>query len=366
MKQLILFSLAINIIFSSASASAEEYWLEQLTSNLGIPWGMTFIDNNQILFTERAGKAGILNTQTKQVTYLKGLPKIHVKQQGGLLDVVTSPNYKKDKWLYFTYSKTVNFNGVTVLARAKLNQYTLINWQNLLVTHSATDSNIHFGSRIAFDDKGYVYFSIGDRGIRNNSQNRNNHAGSIIRLHLDGTTPTDNPFVNDKNIKPQIWSYGHRNPQGMAWDNKNKRLWSIEHGPRGGDEINLIQKGKNYGWPIISYGKEYWNPFAVGEGTHKKGMQQPVKVYTPSIAPSSLLFYTGKQFPRWQGNLFTGALKLTHLNRVVIDKAGNAVKEERLLTNLNERIRAVIQSPAGEIIFSTDSGKIYKMVARSN
>jgi len=180
-------------------------------------------------------------------------------------------------------------------------------------------------------------------------------------LKRNGETPKDNPFVQTANVLPEIWSYGHRNPQGIAYDHTTRRLWSIEHGPRGGDEINLILPGRNYGWPIISYGKEYWGPFAVGEGTERKGMEQPIKQYTPSIAPGSLLVYSGKKFPNWQGNLFSGALKLRHLNRVVLNKEGKAISEERLLENLNERIRALVEAPNGWIYFSTDSGKIYQI-----
>jgi len=162
-------------------------------------------------------------------------------------------------------------------------------------------------------------------------------------------------------VQPEIWSYGHRNPQGMAYDYDNKRLWLIEHGPRGGDEINLVLPGRNYGWPVISYGKEYWGPLDVGEGTHRAGMEQPVKQYTPSIAPGSLLLYTGDSFPEWRGNLFSGALKLQHLNRVTLSEEGTAIAEERLLTELHERIRALAQGPRGWLYFSTDSGKVYVM-----
>ena len=182
-----------------------------------------------------------------------------------------------------------------------------------------------------------------------------------MRLNRDGSIPLDNPFIDKKEILPEIWSYGHRNPQGLVYDQNSSQLWSIEHGPRGGDEINLIQAGKNYGWPIISYGKEYWGPVAVGENTHKKGMQQPVKYYVPSIAPSSLLLYSGKAFPKWQGHLFSGALKLRHLNRVVLNKHSKAISEERLVKNLDERIRCVIESPEGWIYFSTDSGKLLRI-----
>jgi glucose/arabinose dehydrogenase len=180
-----------------------------------------------------------------------------------------------------------------------------------------------------------------------------------MRILRDGRVPQGNPFNQRTDVPPEIWSYGHRNPQGMAYDEARKRLWLIEHGPRGGDEINLVLPGRNYGWPVISYGKEYWGPLAVGEGTHREGMEQPIKQYTPSIAPGSLLLYTGDAFPVWQGNLFTGALKLQHLNRVTLSAAGKAIGEERLLEELDERIRALTQSPQGWLYFSTDSGKIY-------
>ena len=206
-----------------------------------------------------------------------------------------------------------------------------------------------------------MFFGIGDRGHRPNAQDLSNHAGSIIRLNLDGSIPKDNPFINNESVLPEIWSYGHRNPQGLMYDFKYQRLWEIEHGPRGGDEINLIVAGANYGWPVISYGKEYSSPFAVGEGTHRDGMEQPVKVYIPSIAPGSLIMYSGDALSKWKGNLFSGALKLRHINRIVLDENGQVIKEERLLESLDERIRALAQSPEGWIFFSTDSGKIFRI-----
>ena len=197
--------------------------------------------------------------------------------------------------------------------------------------------------------------------MRPNGQDLTTHAGSILRLRLDGSVPTDNPFVGRDDVLPEIWSYGHRNPQGLVYDDVSKRLWSIEHGPRGGDEINLIHRGRNYGWAVVSQGKEDWGPFDVGEAKSREGMEDPVMVYIPSIAPGSLLLYTGKAFPQWRGNLFAGALKLQHLNRVELNDAGQAVREERLLTDLNERIRALAQSPEGWIYLSTDSGNIYRL-----
>lgn len=336
--------------------------VEKISSNLGVPWGMTFISMNKILITQKNGKIFILNIDNKQIKNVLNPPDVLYNGQGGLLDVQVSPFFKKDSILYFTYVKEIKGQGLTTLAKAKLKKNKLIEWKDLLVSKSSTDTSRHFGSRITFDEEGHVFFSIGERGQRVNAQDLSTHSGSIIRLNLDGSIPDDNPFINKEGKLPEIYSYGHRNPQGLFYDKETKKLWSIEHGPRGGDEINLIEKGFNYGWPIISYGKEYWSPFSVGEGTHKIGMVQPKKVYIPSIAPSSLIVYSGDSFPRWKGSLFSGALKLKHLNRIVFDKNDNELKEERILEELGERIRNVIQSPRGNLIISTDSGNILRIL----
>lgn len=336
--------------------------LERISSSLGIPWGMTFISINEILITQKKGKIFTLNIDTNKIKNILNTPDILYDGQGGLLDVQVSPFFKKDSTLYFTYVKDVKGEGVTTLSKAKIKDNRLITWEDLLVSKSSTNTSRHFGSRITFDEEGHLFFSIGDRGKRPNAQDLSTHAGSIIRLNLDGSIPDDNPFINKEGILPEIYSYGHRNPQGLFYDKKTKKLWSIEHGPRGGDEINLIEKGFNYGWPIISYGKEYWSPFSVGEGTHKVGMVKPKKVYIPSIAPSSLIVYSGDSFPSWKGSLFSGALKLKHLNRIVFDKNDNELKEERILEELGERIRNVIQSPRGNLIISTDSGNILRLL----
>ena len=335
--------------------------LEKVAQGLGIPWGMAFIAPSKLLVTERDGAIRLLDLKSSTTIKLKNTPKVLAEGQGGLLDVAIPPNFKSNGWIYFTYVKDDAGEGVTVLSRAKLKGERFAHWQELLVSKSRTAESYHFGSRITFDTKGHVYFGIGDRGERPSAQDLTNHAGSIIRLNLDGSIPKDNPFINHKSALAEIWSYGHRNPQGLSYDFKHNRLWEIEHGPRGGDELNLILPGNNYGWPVISYGKEYWGPVAVGEGTHRKGMQQPVKVYIPSIAPGSLIIYSGNAFPNWKGNLFSGALKLRHLNRIVLDENGQAVKEERLLESLDERIRALTQGPRGWIYFSTDSGNIYQI-----
>ena len=338
--------------------------VEQLTAELGIPWGMVFLTQHQLMITERAGTVRLLDTSNGSSVSLNGAPEVVAEGQGGLLDVAIGPNHSSEGWIYFTYIKRAKLEAATTLARARMNQDRLVDWQDLLVTDTATDSRRHFGSRIAFDDKGHVFFGVGDRGERDMAQDLSNHIGTIMRLNLDGSVPSDNPFVGTANARDEIWSYGHRNPQGLLFDRVSNRLWSIEHGPRGGDEINLIVKGRNYGWPVISHGKEYWGPVSVGEGTSKAGMEQPRKVYIPSIAPGSLIIYRGEAFSHWRGNLFAGALKLQHLNRIILSDSGQVVETEPLLEDLGERIRALAQSPEGWIYLSTDSGRILRISPR--
>ena len=360
--RLIAAVLSVLLLMPTTAWSAQEaFTLEPVAEGFGIPWGMAFLDGDRMIITERDGAVSLLHVATQRVTRLSGTPAVFAEGQGGMLDVALAPDYADSGWIYFTYSKPVRGEAATTLARARLTEARLVDWQDLLVTRSTTDTDYHFGSRIAFDGEGHVFFGIGDRGERPNGQDLSNHAGTVIRLNLDGSVPEDNPFVGRGDALPEVWSYGHRNPQGLVFDAQHDRLWLIEHGPRGGDEINLVLPGRNYGWPVVSHGKEYWGPFDVGEARSKSGMEDPVKVYTPSIAPGSLILYSGKAFPQWAGDLFAGALVLRHLNRVELDADGQAVGEERLLEDLNERIRALAESPDGWIYFSTDSGKIYRI-----
>jgi glucose/arabinose dehydrogenase len=352
------------LLVSSLSSKELNLKVDEVLNGFDLIWSIAFIDEDRLIINEKDGDIFLHDFKKNQTTKIKNSFDILHKGQGGLLDVQVSPNYKKDKWLYFTYVKDINSQGATTLIRAKLKGSMLIELQELLVSKSRTNTSAHFGSRITFDNKGHVFFSIGDRGLRNNSQNLNNHAGTIIRLNMDGSTPKDNPFINNPDALDEVYSYGHRNPQGIFFDEQKNRLFAIEHGPRGGDEINLIKKGANYGWPIISFGKEYWSPLSVGEGTHKEGMENPLKVYIPSIAPSSLLVYSGKLFKEFKGNLFSGALKLRHLNRIVLNENGEPLKEVRYLEDLGERIRDIIESPKGYIFISTDSGKVLKLSLR--
>lgn len=360
--RLVFFSLIF--IYINLFANDKTIKVEKVASGFNTIWAIEFIDENRIFINQKDGQMFVLDLKNKDINKIKNPPSVFYAGQGGLLDVQISPNYKKDKWLYFTYVKDIDFQGATTLARAKLNKDSLVNFEELLVTKSLSSTTAHFGSRITFDEEGFLYFSIGDRGVRKNSQNLKNHSGTILRLNMDGSIPKDNPFVKRTDVLDEIYSYGHRNPQGIFYDKLSKRVYSIEHGPRGGDEINIIKKGANYGWPIISHGKEYWAPIAVGESTHKEGMEQAIKVYIPSIAPSSLIVYSGKLFKEFKGDLFAGALKLRHLNRIVVDKSGKAIKEYRYLEGLGERIRDLVESPKGYIFISTDSGNIYKLSPR--
>ncbi len=356
----------------SDNSRGHSYQVEMIQDGFRLPWAFEFVDQDTLIFSERDGRIGVYSREEGETRYLPGLPDIYFEGQGGLLDLKPSPEFEKEPWVYVTYSafpkkmrRRNNDDPVTVLGRFLLagedfSQYRIEQWQVLVETESGTSTNYHFGSRIAFDPGRYVYFSIGDRGERPNGQNRKTHAGSILRVTFTGKASRHNPFYGQSASQPEIWSYGHRNPQGLAYDSVRERLWAIEHGPRGGDELNVIEPGNNYGWPEVSQGKEYWGPISVGV-EHKEGMVDPVRVYIPSIAPSSLMVYSGEAFPEWQGDLFAGALVKQHLNHIHLSEEGAIIGETRMLTSLNERIRDVTQSPEGWIYFATDSGKLYQI-----
>jgi len=344
-----------------AETNSSPLEIETIAHNLGVPWGMALLPDNSMLITQREGVLSKLDLATGDIGSITGLPRIKVKGQGGLFDVAIPPNYSSTGWIYFSYSKDIEGKGATTLSRAKVSHGQLQDWHDLITSQSTTRTNVHYGGRISFDDDGHVFLTVGERGVRQNAQNLLNHAGSILRLNLDGTIPHDNPFINTKKALNEIWSYGHRNPQGMFFNVQTKQLWAIEHGPRGGDEINLIQAGHNYGWPTISYGQEYNKDIPVGIATSQAGMEQPIKTYVPSIAPSGLIQYSGIAFPHWKNNLLIGSLKLRHLNRIVLDDNNHVTEEIRLSRKVQGRIRNVIEDTKGWIYISTDDGRILRI-----
>jgi len=346
------------VIQNKPSQTNAEFEIVHIAKGFDIPWGLSFLKDNELIMTERDGSLYLIHLQNLTIKSLTHPLPILVAGQGGLLDVALEPN---SQWLYFTYSQQTDRGGITVLAKAQKENQTLKQWQTVLATRSATDTHRHYGSRITFDGKGHIFISVGDRGVRSNGQDLSTHSGKILRLDLNGKAPKDNPFIGQPNALPEIWSYGHRNPQGLFYLEQTQALWSIEHGPRGGDEINLIQAGGNYGWPIVSHGKEYWGPVSVGEAKSKPGMIDPIKVYTPSIAPSSLIIYSGQAFKAWAGQLMSGALKLKHLNMLQLTNDHLNTKETRLLSSLNQRIRDLTEAPNGWVYLSTDAGNLYAL-----
>lgn len=348
-------------LLPSYGTLAQDWDAEPLASGLNVPWGLSYLGGDEVIVSEKNGAIGILNVQQSRYQIIGHVPDVHVSGQGGLLDIAVSPF--DPQHIYVTYAKKTANAIETTLARTTYNQGKLSDWQELLVTYSGSDGGRHFGSRITFDAQ-HLYMSVGDRGERDNGQDLTTHAGSILRLQANGQPASGNPFIEDQHSQAEIWSYGHRNPQGLFFDRESDTLWSIEHGPRGGDEVNLIYKQANYGWPVTSHGKEYWGPIAVGEAQEKEGIVAPKKVYIPSIAPSSLILYRGDKHPQLKGKLLAGALKLAHINVLTLE-GNQIIAEERILQNLGERIRDIEALPNGEILFSSDSGKIYRLVNKS-
>jgi glucose/arabinose dehydrogenase len=293
-----------------------------------------------------------------------GAPRVADRGQGGLLDVTVARDFATSREIFFSYSKPASGGAGTALAVARLStDGTRLEGLRDLFTMAATSGGRHFGSRVVEGPDGMLYMTIGDRGDRPAAQDRSNHIGTVIRINRDGSVPGDNPFVNTPGVVPEIWSYGHRNPQGAGFDARG-RLWTAEHGARGGDEINLIRKGANYGWPVISYGRHY-SGAKIGEGTAKAGMEQPAHYWDPSIAPSGLLVYQGGMFPDWQGDLFVGSLKDNYIARLEV--SGQTAREVQKISNsATERVRDIIEADDGSIWFiSVGNGAVYRM-ARSD
>jgi aldose sugar dehydrogenase len=342
------------------NSEKQKFGVETITKDLSNPWGIAFLPDGRILVTERRGEIRIVKDGKLLAEKITGVPDVYAEGQGGLLDIQLHPDYAKNGWIYMTYSKPGNGGGATTVARAKIKDNALTDFHELFTAQPYTNSGVHFGSRIAFDSKGYLFISSGERGTMENAQTLENHLGKIIRLHDDGRVPADNPFVNTPKAKPEIWSYGHRNPQGLIYDKENQLLIDHEHGPRGGDEINIIQLGKNYGWPKITYGINY-DGTPITDKQSAPGMEQPIWYYVPSIAPCGMTKVTSDKYPGWKSNLLIGALSLQHISRVEI-QGGKYVTHEKLLEKL-ARFRAIAQGPDGYIYAATESpGMLIKLV----
>jgi glucose/arabinose dehydrogenase len=328
------------------------------------PWSLAFLPDGRMLVTERPGRMRIVTTEGQLSPPLKGVPDVWASGQGGLLDVAIDKSFAQNKTLYFCFAERAGGGGRTAIARAKLNDGTgrLDETKIIFRQEGPLSSGNHYGCRIVQANDGNLFVTLGEHAAyRDQAQELGNHLGKLIRITPDGSAAAGNPFIGRAGAKPEVWSYGHRNGQGLAIHPASGEVWEIEHGPRGGDEVNIIGKGKNYGWPVIGYGIDY-SGAKIHETTAKDGMEQPVKYWVPSIAPSGMAFYTGTLFPAWKGNLFTGALKAKMLVRLSLN--GNAVTgEERLLQKLNERIRDVRQGPDGALWLLTDSsaGRILRV-----
>jgi glucose/arabinose dehydrogenase len=349
---MIHFILFFSLLFSlTANGITHEVVLNR---EKDVIWGFDFLDSDRILFTEREGRFLIYNLITKKLTEVTVDLDVWVKGQGGLLDVRVHP--KKANLVYFTFALPQKKGGTTALAVADLKENKLSKPKMLFQAHSSFSEKIHFGSRIEFDLNGHIFVTIGDRNSRHEVQSLAFHTGKVIRIKEDGGVPLDNPFLNKKNARPEIWALGLRNPQGLAMNPESGELWEAEMGPRGGDEINIVRKGLNYGWPDVTFGKEYWGG-SIGIGSSKSGVEPPIVYWTPSISPSGIAFYNGDLIPQWKNNLFVGALGGRHIRRLVI-KDNKVIEQQSLLENVGERFRNLRSGPDGKIYYSTDSGKI--------
>ena len=317
------------------------------------PWSLAFLPDGRMLVTEKAGRLRIVSKGVLDPKPVSGLPEVTVHGQGGLHDVVLHPEFAKNSLIYLAYAARGSDGAGTELARGRLAGHRLEDVQVLFRQSPKGTRGQHFGGRIVFDRAGFVYLTLGDRGEMQRAQRPGDHAGSVIRLHDDGRVPKDNPFNGKQGWKPEKFTLGNRNMQGAALHPQSGMLWTHEHGPQGGDEINVIRAGANYGWPVITYGVNYGIGTKIGEGSAKPGMEQPIHHWVPSIAPSGMAFYTGDKFPRWQGSLFVGALRDRMLVRLQLD-GDKVVKEERLLRNTLGRIRDVRVGPDGLIYLLTD------------
>jgi aldose sugar dehydrogenase len=346
-----------------------------VSEGLANPWGLAFLPDGKMLVTERPGRLRVVSADGKTVSEpVAGLPAVDARGQGGLLDVALDPAFQRNQLIYWSYAEPGEGKNNTAVARGRLVDGAAPKVENVqVIFHQAPSltSTLHFGGRLIFNRDGTLFITLGDRSItegRMQAQRLDGLLGKIVRLNPDGSVPKDNPFVGKEGVRPEIWSYGHRNIQSATLNPATGELWEVEHGTRGGDEINIARKGKDYGWPTIAYGIEYQGDPITGNMTAKPGMEQPLYYWDPVIAPSGMVFYTGDLFPAWKGDLFIGGMVSTNLVRLTV-KGERVVDEERLLKDLQpmpERIRDVEQGPEGAIYLLTDSpqGRLVKLVPK--
>jgi glucose/arabinose dehydrogenase len=343
--------------------SAQAYTAEKLYEGFKNPWGMVWLPDGRMLVNEKAGDILVFKNDKYTGEKLSGVPKVSDAGQGGLLDIQLHPDYKNNNWIYISYSKPVQGGITTAISRFKLNGNQVTELQDIFLAKPFIEATFHFGSRIIFDKDNYLYFSVGERGTQPKVQELTNDHGKIHRIHDDGRIPQDNPFVAQKDASPSIWTYGHRNPQGMVYDAASNRIWAVEHGPKGGDELNLIEKAKNYGWPKTSYGINY-DGTVLTPNKELPGITNPVRYWVPSIGPCGMAMVTSDRYPAWKGNLLIGALAHRHLARVQLSDT-KYVGEEKLLPDM-ARVRHVAQSPDGYIYAITEGpGLLLKFMPKN-
>ena len=351
---------------AESQPSSQDFTLETVITGIASPWGMIWLPDGTMLITNRSGDLRITENGSLRETPISGVPEVWARGQGGLLDIAIDPDYEQNGWIYITYSSPEGGNGAnTALMRAQLNddRTALVNKQVLYKAEPNTSRGQHFGSRIAFDDEGYLYFSVGDRGNRGvNPQDITRDGGKIYRINPDGSIPDDNPFVGKDGAKEAIYSYGHRNPQGMDKRPETGKIWIHEHGPRGGDEVNKIEKGANYGWPILSFGINY-SGTEFAEDTARAGMNQPEWSWDPSIAPAGMAFVSSDQYPDWQGDLLVGSLKFNYVVRCEIEN--DTITNQQILFEGIGRVRNIKQGPDGYMYVATEGDGIIRIVPKN-
>lgn len=339
---------------------APSYKIEKVVPDLTNPWGMAWLPDGSMLITEKDGR--LVHFKDGVKTEIANVPKVYNNGQGGLLDIELHPKYAENGWIYITYASEEGEGngGHTALIRCKLEGSSLRNIETLYKATPNTTAGQHFGSRIEFDNQGFLYFSIGERGERDvNPQDITRDGGKIYRLNDDGSIPTDNPFYNEPNAKKAIFTYGNRNPQGMAKHPETGKIWIHEHGPKGGDEINIVKKGGNYGWPIVTYGINY-SGTKITDTTEKPGLEQPIYYWVPSIAPCGMAFVTGNKFPQWKGKLLVGSLKFAYVELLSLD-GEKVVGREKIAQDIG-RVRNVKMGPDGLIYIGVEGQGIFRLV----